>query len=78
MVGALNETRDMTRARLGCLELKLRDDNGVDLYLTRRNGGMILLDSLSAAELERSNTMCISWCRTADEHIDTQSACLCR
>ncbi|MCR1995035.1 hypothetical protein [Bifidobacterium animalis] len=52
MVGALNETRDMTRARLGCLELKLRDDNGVDLYLTRRNGGMILLDSLSAAELE--------------------------
>ncbi|KOA49574.1 hypothetical protein BAAM0483_05360 [Bifidobacterium animalis subsp. animalis MCC 0483] len=42
----------MTRARLGCIELKLRDDNGVDLYLTRRNGGMILLDSLSAAELE--------------------------
>ncbi len=52
MARPLDEARDMTRAQLGCIELRLRDDGGADLYMVADEGGMAFLGSVSAAELE--------------------------
>ena len=52
MARPLDEARDMTRAQLGYIELRLRDDGGADLYMVADEGGMAFLGSVSAAELE--------------------------
>lgn len=52
MARPLDETRDMTQAWIGRIQLRLRDDGGADLYMVADEGGMVSLGAVSAAELE--------------------------